>query len=77
MVRWHWLVVRWHWLGGLGLLSCREPLDDNLSDVDELRVVAMTSDPPEAPPGAQVAYRALVLDASGVREDVTVDGARQ
>jgi hypothetical protein len=68
-------LVRWHWLGGLGLLSCREPLDDNLSDVDELRVVAMTSDPPEAPPGAQVAYRALVLDASGVREDVTVDWA--
>jgi hypothetical protein len=55
--------------------ACREPLDDNLSEVDAPRVVAIVATPPEAKPNEEVAYRALLVDASGEIVESTLDWA--
>ena len=50
----------------LGLLvACDTQLDQRLAIVHEPRVLAITSEPPEALPGAMVTYRALVAGSEG------------
>ncbi len=54
----------------VGAAACTEPLDQRLAIVDEPRVLAIRSEPAEARPGAQVAYRALVAGPAGPVADV-------
>lgn len=61
--------------GLLGALSCREPLDDNLSDLTALRLVAIRSEPAEAEPGDDVRLSALVVGHDGVLAAADVDWA--
>lgn len=51
------------------LLACT-PGPDEETLVDEVRVVALTADPPEAAPGTEVALTAWVGDPEGVDPDV-------
>jgi hypothetical protein len=46
------------------LAGCLEPLPD-VTRVDALRVLGVQADPPEVPPGAEVALSALVVDPTG------------
>lgn len=45
--------------------ACREPLDDNLSEIEAPRVLAIIATPPEAAPKEEITYRAVVADAGG------------
>lgn len=59
----------------LALAACREPLDDNLSEVVAPRILAIQSVPAEAEPGAPVTYRALFVDGRGERTEGELDWA--
>ncbi len=45
--------------------ACLEPLPD-VTRVDALRILGVQAEPPEVPPGAEVALSALVVDPTGV-----------
>ena len=59
----------------LSVAACREPLDDNLSELDAPRILAVIAIPPEAAPQEAVTYRAVVADASGEIVDGALDWA--
>ena len=50
-------------------LACAPELAQDLSLVDEPRVLAVESVPAEAPPGAAVRLRALYVDGDGTLDD--------
>ena len=55
--------------------ACKPDLDDRLSIVSTLRVLAVRAEPAEAAPKAPVMFTALVVDASGRRDDASIDWA--
>lgn len=59
-----------HALVLLALTGCGGPNEETL--VDELRVLSMIADPPEATPGATVTLDTLVVDPAGEGADVLI-----
>jgi hypothetical protein len=57
------------WL--FALAACVDPLPDDTPYVTEPRVLAVLAEPPEAPPGSEVVWRAVTADADTV--DVPLD----
>jgi hypothetical protein len=55
--------------------GCQPDFGVRASSVESLRLLAVSADPPEAAPGAQVSYAALVVDGAGQRDDAPVDWA--
>jgi hypothetical protein len=57
------------------ITGCKPEFDDRTSSLERLRVLAVRSDPPEAPPGADVRLSALVADEQGAFADKPIDWA--
>ena len=55
------------------LVACAPEFDNRASAVDAPRVLGVQALPAEAPPGASVSYRVLVVDQQGNVEDPEVD----
>jgi hypothetical protein len=55
------------------LLACSPEFDNRASTVDAPRVLGVRATPAEAPPGASVSYRILVVDQQGTVGDPEVD----
>ena len=61
--------------------ACKPEFDNRNSQVTGLRILAVQSEPPEAPPlddqggGVKIQYKALVVDQTGPRPDAPVDWA--
>jgi hypothetical protein len=57
----------WALLAGAaaGAVGCKPDLDQTVSIVGEARVIAVQSEPPEAPPQTVVKYRVLAADRTG------------
>ncbi|MFT3692873.1 MAG: hypothetical protein QM831_07015 [Kofleriaceae bacterium] len=53
----------------LVLAGCSDALDQRLDVIDQPRVLAVISEPPEVVPGTPVMMSALIADPSGVRMD--------
>jgi hypothetical protein len=52
--------------------GCVPDLDTDESTITSPRVIAVSAEPAEAKPGAQVSYTALLVDQNGVRSEATL-----
>jgi hypothetical protein len=53
--------------------ACEPDIDDRISIVEDVTVLGIQSDPPEARPSEDVAYRVLVADPKGTAREVVWD----
>ncbi|APR84052.1 Hypothetical protein A7982_09401 [Minicystis rosea] len=59
----------------LALVACEPDVGAPTSLVTSARILAVRADPPEAKPGVEVSYRALVASPTGTVEDPSIDWA--
>ena len=55
--------------------ACKPELDDRVSIVSSVRVLAVRAEPAEAAPKVPVVFTALVVDRAGTRDDSPIDWA--